>query len=58
MRRGFVFAARHEMAMEPRDFLEVSTSLGLEGYDAPDSTGFDIIGRNFSSHVDCGGSDG
>jgi glycerol-3-phosphate dehydrogenase len=30
-----VFAARHEMAMEPRDFLEVSTSLGLEGYDAP-----------------------
>ena len=29
-----VFAARHEMAMEPRDFLEVSTSLGLEGYDA------------------------
>lgn len=30
-----VFAARHEMAIEPRDFLEVSTSLGLEGYDAP-----------------------
>jgi glycerol-3-phosphate dehydrogenase len=30
-----VFAARHEMAVEPRDFLEVSTSLGLEGYDAP-----------------------
>jgi glycerol-3-phosphate dehydrogenase len=28
-----VFATRHEMAMEPRDFLEVSTSLGLEGYD-------------------------
>ena len=25
------FATRHEMAMEPRDFLEVSTSLGLEG---------------------------
>lgn len=30
-----VFARRHEMAMEPRDFLEVSTSLALEGYDAP-----------------------
>jgi glycerol-3-phosphate dehydrogenase len=30
-----VFAARHEMAVEPRDFLEVSTSLGLEGYDTP-----------------------
>jgi glycerol-3-phosphate dehydrogenase len=30
-----VFASRHEMAREPRDFLEVSTSLGLEGYDAP-----------------------
>ena len=30
-----VFAARHEMAVEPRDYLEVSTSLGLEGYDAP-----------------------
>jgi glycerol-3-phosphate dehydrogenase len=29
------FAAEHEMAREPRDFLEVSTSLGLEGYDAP-----------------------
>ena len=29
------FAAAHEMAIEPRDFLEVSTSLGLEGYDAP-----------------------
>jgi glycerol-3-phosphate dehydrogenase len=31
----FVFAARHEMALEPRDFLEVSTSLGLEGQNAP-----------------------
>jgi glycerol-3-phosphate dehydrogenase len=31
----FIFAARHEMAIEPRDFLEVSTSLQLEGYDAP-----------------------
>jgi glycerol-3-phosphate dehydrogenase len=31
----FVFAAKHEMAIEPRDFLEVSTSLGLEGSDAP-----------------------
>jgi len=30
-----MFAQRHEMAIEPRDFLEVSTSLGLEGYDAP-----------------------
>jgi glycerol-3-phosphate dehydrogenase len=30
-----VFAARHEMAIQPRDFLEVSTSLGLEGYDTP-----------------------
>jgi glycerol-3-phosphate dehydrogenase len=30
-----LFARRHEMAMERRDFLEVSTSLGLEGYDAP-----------------------
>jgi len=30
-----VFATRHEMAMEPRDFLEVSTSLGLEGQSAP-----------------------
>jgi glycerol-3-phosphate dehydrogenase len=30
-----VFAKRHEMAVEPRDFLEVSTSLGLEGYDTP-----------------------
>jgi len=30
-----VFAARHEMAIEPRDFLEVSTALALEGYDAP-----------------------
>lgn len=29
-----VFAARHEMAVKPRDFLEVSTSLGLEGHDA------------------------
>jgi glycerol-3-phosphate dehydrogenase len=29
------FAARHEMAVEERDFMEVSTSLGLEGYDAP-----------------------
>ena len=27
----FTFAARHEMAIKPRDFLEVSTSLGLEG---------------------------
>jgi glycerol-3-phosphate dehydrogenase len=26
------FAARHEMAIQPRDFLEVSTSLGLEGF--------------------------
>ena len=26
-----IFAERHEMAIEPRDFLEVSTSLGLEG---------------------------
>jgi len=31
----FVFAAQHEMAIEPRDFMEVSTSLGLEGSDAP-----------------------
>jgi glycerol-3-phosphate dehydrogenase len=30
-----VFARRHEMAIEPRDFLEVSTSLGLEGYETP-----------------------
>jgi glycerol-3-phosphate dehydrogenase len=30
-----VFATRHEMAMAPRDFLEVSTSLGLEGQSAP-----------------------
>jgi glycerol-3-phosphate dehydrogenase len=30
-----VFARRHEMAMEPKDFLEVSTSLGLEGYETP-----------------------
>jgi glycerol-3-phosphate dehydrogenase len=30
-----VFATRHEMAMQPRDFLEVSTSLGLEDSDAP-----------------------
>jgi glycerol-3-phosphate dehydrogenase len=30
-----VFAARHEMAREPKDFLEVSTSLAYEGYDAP-----------------------
>lgn len=30
-----VFAVRHEMAIEPRDFMEVSTSLGLEGHDAP-----------------------
>ncbi len=29
-----VFAARHEMAIEPRDFLEVSTALGLEGQSA------------------------
>jgi glycerol-3-phosphate dehydrogenase len=29
------FAVEHEMALEPRDFMEVSTSLGLEGYDAP-----------------------
>ena len=29
-----VFATRHEMAIEPSDFLEVSTSLGLEGHDA------------------------
>jgi glycerol-3-phosphate dehydrogenase len=29
------FAARHEMAIEPRDFLEVSTSLGLEGHETP-----------------------
>jgi glycerol-3-phosphate dehydrogenase len=29
------FAVRHEMAVEPRDYMEVSTSLGLEGYDAP-----------------------
>jgi len=28
-----VFAKRHEMAVEPRDCLEVSTSLGLEGQD-------------------------
>jgi len=27
----FVFAARHEMAVQRRDFMEVSTSLGLEG---------------------------
>ena len=31
----FAYAARHEMAMEPEDFLEVSTSLGLEGQNAP-----------------------
>ncbi|HEV1287149.1 MAG TPA: glycerol-3-phosphate dehydrogenase/oxidase [Bryobacteraceae bacterium] len=31
----FVFAARHEMAIQPRDFMEVSTSLGLEGHDPP-----------------------
>lgn len=30
-----LFAQRHEMAIERRDFLEVSTSLGLEGCDAP-----------------------
>jgi glycerol-3-phosphate dehydrogenase len=30
-----VFAARHEMAIQPRDFMEVSTSLGLEGHDPP-----------------------
>jgi glycerol-3-phosphate dehydrogenase len=30
-----VFAARHEMALEPRDFLEVSTSLAHEGRNAP-----------------------
>ncbi len=29
------YAVQHEMALEPRDFMEVSTSLGLEGYDAP-----------------------
>jgi glycerol-3-phosphate dehydrogenase len=29
------FAAEHEMAIEERDFLEVSTSIGLEGRDAP-----------------------
>jgi glycerol-3-phosphate dehydrogenase len=34
-RARLVFATRHEMAMEPRDFLEVSTSLGLEGQSAP-----------------------
>jgi glycerol-3-phosphate dehydrogenase len=28
----FVFAQRHEMAIKPGDFLDVSTSLGLEGY--------------------------
>jgi glycerol-3-phosphate dehydrogenase len=28
-----VFAKRHEMAIQPRDCLEVSTSLGLEGQD-------------------------
>jgi glycerol-3-phosphate dehydrogenase len=28
------FAEEHEMAIERRDFLEVSTSLGLEGYEA------------------------
>jgi glycerol-3-phosphate dehydrogenase len=31
----FVFAAQHEMAIQPRDFMEVSTSLGLEGHDPP-----------------------
>jgi glycerol-3-phosphate dehydrogenase len=31
----FVFAARHEMAIQPRDFMEVSTSLDLEGHDPP-----------------------
>ncbi len=30
-----VFATRHEMAIQPRDFLEVSTSLGLEGQSTP-----------------------
>ncbi len=30
-----VFAVRHEMAIKPRDFMEVSTSLGLEGHDPP-----------------------
>jgi len=30
-----VFAVEHEMAIAPRDFMEGSTSLGLEGYDAP-----------------------
>lgn len=29
------FAFRHEMAIEPRDFLEVSTTLGLEGRSHP-----------------------
>lgn len=33
----FLFAARHEMAIEPRDFLEVSTSLGHEGYEGRDA---------------------
>lgn len=33
----FAFAAEHEMAIKPRDFMEVSTSLGLEGFDAPGS---------------------
>lgn len=28
-----VFAVQHEMAIKPRDFMEVSTSLGLEGVD-------------------------
>ncbi len=31
----FQFAARHEMAIKPNDFLEVSTSVGLEGQSAP-----------------------
>jgi glycerol-3-phosphate dehydrogenase len=30
-----VFAVQHEMAIKPRDFMEVSTSLGHEGYDPP-----------------------
>jgi len=30
-----LFAVRHEMAIQPRDFMEVSTSLGHEGYDPP-----------------------
>ena len=30
-----IFATRHEMAIEPKDFLEVSTSLGYEGAPLP-----------------------